>query len=126
MVSDYDRQQSEFNDAIGYLRHITQLFMLCSEFSMNFNGMMWFSTLNALYRVLSSEMKEEEQKEIEKMQKELKQSLNIYAKRRLVANNEISESNYNKLQDYEKRLRRIFKESGLQNRMLDDAMKALK
>ena len=55
-----ERQQSEFNDAIGYLNRLNSLFYLCDNSSIELDAFSWFHSLMALERELSTEMEEKE------------------------------------------------------------------
>jgi len=121
------REQSEFNSAISYLNRINSLFYQADEASMSLDAFQWFHSLLALYRELSTELKDDEIEEFEKIRRELAESLNqiLYQQRRgrnIGLNSEL----YDGLHLFEMRLRRIMKESGLQIKMREDASQALR
>ena len=122
-----DRQRSEFNMAVSYLNRLNYLFYAANEAAISLDAHSWFHSLMALFRELSTEMKP---KEIETLNK-LITTLNPMLTRN--SNNikktgiqEISESLYLKLHEFEIDLRRILKSAGLQNKMMDDASMALR
>lgn len=121
------RDVSEFNSAVSYLNRLNVLFSMCIEAAINLDPYMWFHTLQALYRELSTEMKQPE--------------LTYFETNGTIINKEISEwmatvkrhgpqplpnNLYKNLHDYELKLRYIMKAAGLQQKVMEDAMKALK
>jgi hypothetical protein len=122
-----DRQQSEFNDAIGYLNRLNSLFYLADDAAMQLNAYGWFHSLMALERELSTEMNEKELRNFEDLQKEINAMLSNHIKdsTRNPASG-VSPELYNKLHTFELEIRKIMKSAGLQNKMKEDASFALK
>lgn len=116
-----NREQSEFNNSVGYINRINTLFWVADETSTNLDINTWYHILLALFRELSTEMKDEEIEETtrkfekinEELQKHLKES-----QRKGVAS--IPPTLYLSLHTTEMKLRRIGKESGLQQKMKED------
>jgi len=116
-----EREQSEFNMAVSYLNRLNNLFYICDASAMELNSHQWYHTLLAIFRELSTEMKD---KEIEEKEEEIN-----LINRLLTQNNKttsrtgkqmINPELYFKLHKFELFLRRIMKDSGLQNKMKDD------
>lgn len=122
-----DRLQSDFNMAVWYINRLNGLFATCDEAGMTLNASQWFHALMALFRELSTEMKD---KEIEEMQGKIK-SINeklkvwivLYNKRGIT---EIRPDLYQELHDMEIYLRKVLKKAGLLVKSSDDATRALK
>lgn len=119
------REQSEFNMAVSYLNRLNVLFYTADEAAISLNIYTWFHTLMALFRELSTEMDNDEIKKHEAMIVELNTSVSAH-----ISNNQPGEpvncSLVFKLQKFEVELRRILKDAGLQQRMMDEASRALK
>lgn len=126
-MSDDPRAQSEFNMAVSYLNRLNALFYAADDASINLDAHAWFHTLLALRRELSTEMKKEEITSIETDIRTINTLLlkNTQLSQR-IGRNQIIPELYEKLDHFEITIRRVLKDAGLQNRMLDDAMKALK
>jgi hypothetical protein len=126
MIDD-DRQQSEFNDAIGYLNRLNSLFYLADDAAMNLDAFSWFHALLALERELSTEMNETEIKKFENTQNKINTLVSeLITQNARSPNQSIPPELYNELHKFELDLRKIFKSAGLQNRMKEDASFALK
>jgi len=122
-----DREQSEFNMAVSYLNRLNALFYLCDQSAMELNAHSWFHSLNALFRELSTEMKQDEVELFNGVRDTINSQLNNASTSRLKPNNqELSTELYNLLHDYELKIRGVLKSAGLQSKMVDDAAKALK
>jgi len=121
------RSQSEFNMAVSYLSRLNALFYLCNDAAISLDSYNWFHTLMALYRELSTEMKKDE---IDKLQKDMKKLNvavnrnmdNIRRKGTIIIESEL----YQSLHDFEMELRRILKSAGLQIKMTDKILDAMK
>jgi hypothetical protein len=120
-MNDYNYEQSEFNDAIGYLGRINAWFYSAGNAALNMNAPLWFSSLINIYRELSTEMKEEEHKKHDATMMSINLSINSYKH-----TDGINGDVYMSLHQWEIDLRNVFKRSGLQNKMKDDASKALR
>ena len=119
-----DRQQSEFNDAIGYLNRLNSLFYLADDAAMNLDVYGWFHSLMALERELSTEMNEKEINNFEKIQDDINYMISQFLKEsNRNPSASVSPELYNKLHNFELQLRNIFKSAGLQNKMKEDFLK---
>ena len=120
-MSEPQRQQSEFNDAIGYLNRLNYLFYKADISSSNLDTHGWFHSLVNLYRELSTEMSDEEIKKFDIIVMKLNTLLN-----KSHGESELSTTIYMQFHGFEMELRKVFKESGLQNKMKDEASGALR
>lgn len=126
VVNENERDMSEFNMAISYLNRLNNLFYGADNAAINLDAYAWFNLLNALFREMSTEMKHDE---VEKW------NVNMIRINSLIENNlknmsktgqiKISTTLYFELHNYELFLRKICKESGLQQKMKEDPTKAL-
>lgn len=116
------REQSEFNMAVSYLNRLNALFYLADQSAIDLNTHSWFHSLCAIFRELSTELKEEEKKKA----KETIQRINTKLSKGNDPMRGIHPDLYMELHDFEVYLRGILKEAGLQNKKVDDAMRALK
>lgn len=121
------RDVSEFNSAVSYLNRLNMLFSVCIESAVNLDPYMWFHTLLALYRELSTEMKPDELTYFEDnsvmINKEISDWMNMNKRH---GPQPLPNELYKKLHKFELKLRSIMKEAGLQQKTMEDAMKALK
>jgi hypothetical protein len=119
------REQSEFNMAVSYLNRLNVLFYTADEAAISLNIYTWFHTLMALFRELSTEMSDDEIKQNEAKIIQLNTSVSNH-----ISNNQPGEpvncSLVFQLQSFEVNLRRLMKDAGLQQRMMDEAAKALR
>lgn len=122
-----DRQRSEFNMAVSYLNRLNFLFYNANDSAISLDAYGWFHSLLALFRELSTEMKEKEITKFQDMIKKIKPQLSaniLNMQKTGIA--EISESLYIELHTFEIELRKILKSAGLQMKMMDDASMALR
>ncbi len=119
------REQSEFNMAVSYLNRLNQLFYICDEASMKLDANSWTYSLRALFRELSTEMNDSEVKKIKGEFAKISSDLLNYNKEIIKGKNEIKPKLYEALEDIELSIRKILKESGLQQKMKKDAGNAL-
>lgn len=117
--SNIERDQSEFNDSLGYLGRINILLTLCDQNSMQLNVYNWFHALLSLYRELSTEMNETE---IQRG-KEFRDKVRPQMKRLKLG--EVTPELYDELNDFELFIRDILKSSGLQQKLKDKPGEAL-
>lgn len=128
-MTDFDeRKQSEFSGDVNYLNRLNVLLALCSEHSTELNVFDWFHVLMALKRELSTEMKVSkttkeniELKECDKFSNKIRPLITNYLNEQKRGRGEISVDLYDELDKFEIYLRKIIKESGLQNKMKDYA-----
>lgn len=122
-----DREQSEFNMAVSYLNRLNALFYVCDEAAMELNGHRWFHALLSLYRELSTEMKPEELTWFNEQMNEINNLVTLSEKKSLqTGQNTLTPELYEKLHEYEIKIRKILKKAGLQNKMMDDPGLALR
>lgn len=122
-----DREQSEFNMAVSYLNRLNALFYVCDEAAMDLNGHKWFHALLALYRELSTEMKDKEKEWFNEQMSKINTQVTLSEKKNLqTGQNSLTPELYNSLHAYEEEIRRILKKAGLQNKMMDDPGLALR
>lgn len=116
-----NRDQSEFNMAVSYLNRLNTLFYLCDESSMTLDVNTWYHSLMALFRELSTEMKDEEINEIENkfmiINNQIQQHLRETKRK---GTNDIKPELYQSLHKIEINIRKVLKESGLQHKMKED------
>lgn len=127
MDSESKRDISEFNSAISYLNRLNQLLATSIEAAIDLEPYTWFHTLLALYRELSTEMKDNE---IEKFETRIdilnKDISNWMVQKQRQITMPVPSTMYKSLHKFELDLRKIMKEAGLQQKIMDEAMKALK
>ena len=125
-MGDEAREQSEFNMAVSYLNRLNALFYTCDEAAMGLDAHTWFHSLMALFRELSTEMKPKEltrgEKIIEKINPKVAQSINNNQRS---GKSEIPQELYSDLHKFEMFIRGVLKSAGLQNKMADEASRAL-
>lgn len=121
------REQSEFNDAFGYLGRLNIIFYAADNSAIELQAHTWFHCLLALYRELSTHMKPEEITEKNSEISKINDDIGSYLKK-LEKNPQVGIPSdlYMKLHNFELFLRRIYNESGLEGRKMDDAGRALK
>jgi hypothetical protein len=122
-----NRQQSEFNFAISYLGRLNYWFYVASFSSAELDAHNWFYSLMNIYRELSTEMTEDEIKLFDSKILQINNNLSLNQK---MKNKKgvpyISNELYLVLHKFELDLRKITKDSGIQMKMKDDAMTALR
>lgn len=127
MTDDVKRDVSEFNSAVSYLNRLNVLYSHADEAAINLNVYTWFHTLLAIFRELSTEMKQDEINNQHDIINDLREMVNTQIQRvQLDGYNTVTPELYDKLHNFEMFLRKVMKESGLQQRILDEAAKALR
>jgi len=125
-----NRETSEWNGAIEYLRRIDQALMIAGEAAMNLNLYQWLHALKLFYREISSVMNEKEKQELYKESQTLSEQINTYLltknKNRYEDRGETDYEIVESLEQHEIKLRQIYKETGLQMRLSEDASRALR
>ena len=124
-----DRQTSEWNGAADYLTRINIALLEAAQASMTLNIYAWLHSLKLFYREISSVMNETEREELYTQGIKLSTRVNEYLKIRSnkqIKNPTLDPTLIEALEKYEIKLRAIYKESGLQMRLMEDASKALK
>lgn len=122
-----ERDQSDFNSAVAYLNRLNTLFYVCDEAAMELNAFGWFHSLMTLFRELSTEMTDTEIDNFEKRSNAFN-TLIVESDRKSDKSGKrvMSPSLYTGLHKFELDLRKIFKGAGLQQKMAEEAGKALK
>lgn len=125
---DADRRDvSEFNSAVAYLNRLNLLLLTADEHSISLDVYSWFHTLLAIFRELSTELKQKEIDEYSKRIKQLNEKINGYLQRvNMKGYAEVSHELYQDLHEFEIFLRTVMKQSGLQQKIMDEASKALR
>jgi hypothetical protein len=127
MINENNRQQAEFNFAISYLGRLNYWFYVAGFSSAELDSFNWFCSLMNIYRELSTEMTPDEitkfDSEIVKINDLIIQDQKIISKK---GTPYISQQLYLILHKFELDLRKITKDSGIQMKMKDDALTALK
>lgn len=127
MGNENDRNQAEFNMAVSYLNRMNVLFSIADDAAMQLDAYTWFHSLLVLRRELSTEMNSKETDNLKQMKTKIQPLVESAVQRtNKTGQSEISSELYDLLDNFELELRRILKASGLQMKMQDDAMKALK
>ena len=112
-----EREQSEFNDSLGYLNRLNGLFYICDNSAMNLQANEWFHALLSLSRELSTEMNDTDQEKSTTYQEAIRHKLPKFAKDLTRGVQQISPDLYEQLHNFELFLRKITKDSGLQQKM---------
>lgn len=120
-----EREQSEFNSAVSYLNRLNVLFARADEAAIELDPHVWFHTLMCLYRELSTEMKGEDFTFFEGIRAEVKPHIDVYLRQVSNGRGGVSSDLYDRLHLFEMRLRRVMKESGLQQKMQENIMNKL-
>lgn len=119
------REQSEFNSAVSYLNRLNLLLAQADEAAMSLNAYGWNHSLLALYRELSTELNDEELKEYEETRRRIKPLLDLHLAQQAKGREGVSAELYDALHYFEIKLRRIMRESGLQQKIQEDIMRKL-
>lgn len=124
-----DRQQSEWNGAADYLMRINMVLMEAAMASMQLDLYKWLHSLKIFYREIASVMKDDERSSLYKESIELSNKINKYLYRK-------NDKRFSKvpldakliegLEAFEIKLRQVYKDSGLQMRLMEDASRALR
>jgi len=118
--------QTEYNMAFSYLNRLNSLFYYSNYYAMDLDAHGWFHTLLAIYREISTYIKDTEQTENSEKITEINRLISIgnrVAQR--TGQKEISPELYEDLHNFELFLRTVLKRTGLQMRMEQDPTRAL-
>lgn len=127
MADEIKREVSEFNSAVSYLNRLNALYSYADEAAIRLDIYNWFHSLLAIFRELSTEMKADEINKNKKTIDELREMVHMNMQRiEREGVNSVKPEVYDKLHQFEMFLRKVMKESGLQQRILDEAAKALR
>jgi len=128
-MADFDgdkREQSEFNMAVSYLNRLNALFYTADNYAINMDMWGWYHACLALFRELSTEMKEKEISELNNLQIEIGALVNKQLNAQNSGGTSINHELYKALHSFEIKLRKVMKEAGLQLKAQDEASKALR
>lgn len=126
-MSEFEyRAQTEFNNAMGYIVRLDKLFYIIAACKMDkpiavYDLMM---ALDALFTEISTEMKDSEIAQAKAYLKLLKEKVGKTTQNRNYVKGQVDSDVIDDLRDFELFLRKIYKDSGLQMRMQQDAGKA--
>jgi len=121
------RDVSEFNSAVSFLNRLNMIIARCDESAMELEINSWHHALMVFYRELSTEMTVMEKEQFEKDIEILKEQLSEYVINNRTSNiNEVDAELYNNHHNFEMALRKIMKDSGLQQKIMDAAADALR
>jgi hypothetical protein len=118
MPDSEEREKSEFNDALGYLRRINACLYSADMSSMALDAHGWFHALMGLYRELSTEIKTDRLSSFKTTILNLNDEINKLdsGRGRILLSAEL----YFKLNDFEIELRKIYDGAGLQMKRKED------
>lgn len=135
MNNPYDeyREQAEFNNALGIITTIQECYTACNNARTKpYDIHMWNTALDNLFMTLSTSMKDTEKTTLLKTLDEIRDEVNKLS----TVQNKLWQSKrqkigvpmilFKKMIDFELQLRKIAKDAGLEMRVMDDAMKALR
>jgi hypothetical protein len=120
-----EREQSEFNSAVSYLNRLNALISVADDASMSLDAYAWCQALTALFRELSTEMKPEEISKFESRRHRVRPLLETHLREQQRGNSNVEHDLYEELHQFEMALRRVMRESGLQQKVADDVRKKL-
>lgn len=127
MESFEQREKAEFNMAVSYLNRLNALLSACDQASIGLDIYTWFHSLLALHRELARWMDDSEIKEltakIKQIHPYIQAAINKAGK---TGRLEIHPDLYMEMHEFEISLRTVLKKSGLDMKMADDAMDALR
>lgn len=122
---EQQREQSEFNNAIGYINRLDRWFFSAAEAKDTNNVYLWIKTLQIIFSELSTKMTLKEKEERKKELFNLTRDVNSI----LITNkgvNAIPQKLYENLFDYELFLRQVNDDAGLETKKRDNPGSALK
>lgn len=117
---EQEKQNSEFNDAIGTIGRMNSLFYVAVDAAMKLDAHQWYHSLRALKRELKTDMKEEKNKELNDTIKKIDELLPIYLNNAKRGLSEISTELYDLLDLLETELREIHDKAGYKTKRSDD------
>lgn len=124
---DETRAQSEFNMAVSYLNRLNALFYAADDAAMSLDMHGWYHAVMGIYRELSTEMKDDEIKEMDTFANKVHELMVENDKRnQRFKRQEVSAEVYQKMHEFEMKVRKILKQAGLQNKLVENALHALK
>jgi len=125
-MTNSEIQQTEFNMAFSYLNRLNSLFYYSNFYAMDLDAHGWFHTLLAIYREISTYIKDTEHTEKGKKITEINKLISISNRASMrTGQKEISSELYSELHNFELFIRTVLKRTGLQMRMEQDPTRAL-
>jgi len=121
-----NREQNEFNAAVRFANHLEDTFLAASIMLAELDIFNCYHTLGALVRMLSGEMNDSEITEFNNYFFGLKDSVNSFVAQQNKGKFQIPSDLLEKLHILEQKLRKIYRDSGLQSKIREDARAALK
>jgi len=121
-----EREINEFNSAFLFVENLEKTFYSCSIALAQLDLNSSYHLLGCLIRLLSGEMKPEEQKAFNNRWFNLSQDINNFLNNQKRGRGFINSSLVQELHELEQDLRKIYRASGLQNKIQDTASKALR
>lgn len=115
-----ERDKSEFNDSLGYLARLNMVLFSCLQSRVNLDASKWFYSLEGLGVELSTEMNEEELKRLDEFSTKTIILIEVWNKKKEKGTIKVSQELYQKLNEHERFLRKIYKDAGLQQRVYDE------
>lgn len=120
MEDNFERDKSEFNDSLGYLGRINDMFFGCNLAAIKLDANIWFRALLRLSLELCTEMKNNEWEDVKKFREKVRPKIDIHNKHFDKAGNRtITPELFDDLFEFERFLRMVCKESGLQQKLKD-------
>ena len=120
------RPQSEWNDALGYIGRLNKLFYTVTSCKLErpINIYDWMMALDALFTELSTEMKEAELQKAQAYLIKVRDGVSKATQNRGYIKGQLDSKVVDDLREFELFLRRIYKDSGLQMRVMKDSRHA--
>lgn len=127
-MQDFEqREKAEFNMAVSYLNRLNVLLTTCDQASIGLDIYTWFHSLLALHRELARWMDEKELADLTQSIKQIHPDVQaVINKASKTGRLELPPDLYMTMHDFEIKLRGVLKKSGLDMKMADDAMDALR
>lgn len=124
--SEQLRPQSEWNDALGYIGRLNKLFYTITSCKLErpINVYDWMMGLDALFTELSTEMKEPEIVESKRQLENIRMGVGKATQSRGYTKGQMDCKVVDDLRNFELYLRKIYKDSGLQMRVMKDSRHA--
>lgn len=110
-----ERQQNEFNNAIGYIQRLDKIFYMLASNKIDNDSTTYIKSLKLLFHELVGEMNDKEIKTFKDLIRKLEKEM-IFVK---TTQKTIPRELLYEIEDLEISLRSIYKNSGLQNRYKD-------
>ena len=123
---EFGREQTEFNDSLGKLNRINQLFYDCTTYRSQLNAYAWLHSLISLYAEFAAYMKADEITWCEERRKVIAQQVNSQVSNiRSYMSSRIDPTLFEQMFELELKMRKIGKEQGMELKMQNDPSRAL-